>query len=181
MVLGLLLGGCVNKKEKALENCADDLYVNYSTKSFISLYHDRKNPRIIGIAKTYKTARTQEKEAQDKSSKFFNKNYFDDGDGEGLKPIYFTRSITSPEERKSYENAIWAESKKLSDKANKLTKETNDLFLALAKEKASSAYEIFWKAKLIKKIKVNEYYQAYKKCEKDYTESPDAFVLRWND
>ena len=181
IILTLAISGCVNKKETALENCADDLYVNFFEKSMTLVFHDRKNPRIVGIAKTLKTTRIKAKKISDNHTKHTKKNYFYDGDGEGLKIIYDKNKITSPEERKKYENAILAESKKLLDQTIYWRKETAYLQDALNGEKNSSAYEIFWKAKLKRKIKVNQYYQKYKECEKEYTEAPDAFVLRWND
>ena len=167
IILTLAISGCVNKKETALENCADDLYVNYSEKSMVSVYHDRKNLRIVGIAKTLESATTKKNEANKEHAEFSKDNH-----------AYWAKRIPSLQK---YKKAIEAENVKLIDKMIYWKKETTSLQKAIYDERYFSALKIFDKAKLKRKIKVNQYYQKYKECKKEYTEAPDAFVLRWND
>ena len=142
----------------------------------VSVYHDRKDPRIVGITKTLESATTKKNEANKKYAEFTKNNY-----GYGTGVIVDKSKVISREERLNSIKAINAESNKLIDKMIYLKKETAYLQKTLNQEKSYSAEKVFEKAKLERKIKVNEYYQKYKECEKEYTEAPDAFVLRWND
>ena len=179
VVLSLLLTGCFNKKETALENCADDKYANFSEDSMTSVFYDRKNTRIIGLSESLEKAKIKQNEANDKHTKYVKKNY--SFDGAKLNIIYDKNIITSPEELENYKDTINTESLKLLKDSTYWYGEVGYLNKTLNNEKLYSASKIFWEAPLKRKIDVNEYYKSFTECEKEHTEAPDAFVLRWKD
>ena len=179
IVLGLLLTGCVNKKETALENCADDMYANYSEDSMTSVFYDKKSKKIVGLSKALESAAIKKSAASKVYTEFVHKNYLFDG---GILTIIYDRNkITSPEERQNYEKAIKAESEILLKDNTYWVREIAYLDKTLKELKYFSAFKMFMKAPLKRKINVNEYYKKFTACEKEHTEAPDAFVLRWKD
>ena len=179
VVLGLLLTGCFNKKETALENCADDKYANFSEDSMTSVFYDINNTKIINLTKSLESAKIKQNDADNKHTKHVKKNY--SFDGAKLNIIYDKNKITSQEEIQSYKDTIEARSLKLLKDTTYWYGEVGYLTKTLNEEKLYSASKIFWKAKLKRKIDVNEYYKRFTECEKEHTEAPDAFILRWKD
>ena len=177
VVLGLLLTGCFNKKETALENCADDTYANYSKDSMTSVFYDKKSTKIVGLSKALESATIKKSAASKVYTEFVHKNYLFDG---GILTIIYDRNkITSLEERQNYEKAIKAESEEFLKDNMYWLKEIGYLNKTLKEEKYFSASKLFMEALLKRKIKVNEYYKRFTECEKEYSEAPDAFLLRW--
>ena len=79
VVLSLLLTGCFNKKETALENCADDKYANFSEDSMTSVFYDINNTKIINLTKSLESAKIKQNDADNKHTKHVKKNYSFDG------------------------------------------------------------------------------------------------------
>ena len=117
MVLSLLLTGCFNKKETALENCADDKYANFSEDSMTSVFYDINSTKIINLTKSLESAKIKQNDADNKHTKHVKKNY--SFDGAKLNIIYDKNKITSQEEIQSYKDTIEARSLKLFKNYNK--------------------------------------------------------------
>jgi hypothetical protein len=178
IVLGLLLSGCFNKKETALENCADDRYQNFSEDSMTSVFYDRKNTKIINVTKSLESARIKQNEATDKHGAFVKKNYFYEN---AFMRYIYDREYTSLEERQNYENSLDLKKNELIKKSTFWYGEVGYLHKTLKELKYFSAISMFMEAPLKRKINVNEYYIRFTECEKERAEAPDAFVLRWKD
>ena len=179
IVLGLLLTGCFNKKETALENCADERYRNFSTESLASVFYDKKSTKIINLAKSYESAKIKFDMANDKSKAYLIKHFIYNAGR--MKPHLKGLEFTTFGELKIYEKLLESTRKELLNKSKDLYREAAYLDKTLKDEKRYSAIKIFKKAPLKRKIKVNEYYIKYTECEKEHIEAPDTFVLRWND
>jgi hypothetical protein len=179
IVLGLLLTGCINKKETALENCADDRYQNFSEDSLASVFYDRKNTKIINVTKSYESAKIKLDEANDKSKAYLKKHFHYNAGG--LQPHLKGYEFTTAEELGNYKKLLISTRKELLNKSKFWYREAAYLDKTLKELKYFSAIKMFVKAPLKRKINVNEYYIRFTECEKEHTEAPDAFVLRWKD
>ncbi len=179
IVLGLLLTGCVNKKETALENCADDRYQNFSRESMTSVFFDSKNTKVINVTKSYENAKIKLDEANDKSKAYLKKHFHYKAGG--MQPHLKGYKFTTAEELGNYTKLLIAKRKKLLIKSKFWQREVAYLGGTLKELKYFSSIKMFNKAPLKRKIKVNEYYIKLTECEKEHTEAPDTFVLRWND
>jgi len=179
IVLGLLLTGCVNKKETALENCADDRYQNFSVESMMSVFFDSKNTKIINVTKSYEKAKIKFDEANGKSKAYLIKHFHYKAGG--MQPHLKGYKFTTAEELGNYTKLLISTRKELLNKSKVWYREAAYLDKTLKELKYFSAIKMFKKAPLKRKIKVNEYYIKYTECEKEHIEAPDTFVLRWND
>ena len=183
VILGLLLTGCFNKKETALENCADDRYANYSKDSLASVFYDTKNAKIISLFKSLEITKTKHNEASNKHTKYLINNYY--FDGKYILVEYDKRALgtdnMNPDELQSYKKAIEEGSLKLSNVTAHWYEEIGYLTKKLNEEKLYSSSKMFKEASFIKKINVNEYFSKYIECEKEHSEAADAFILRWKE
>ena len=179
ITISLLLTGCFNKKETALENCADDRYQNFSEDSMTSVFYDREDIKIINVTKSYESAKIKSDKASDKSNAYLKKHF--QYNYSGMQPHLKGYKFTTAEELKNYKKLLISTRKELLEKSKFLYKEAAYLDKTLKELKYFSAISMFMKAPLKRKINVNEYYIRFTECEKEHAEAPDAFVLRWKD
>ena len=179
IIFGSLLTGCFNKKETALENCADDKYQNFSEDSMASVFYDSKDIKIINVTKSYESAKIKFDEANDKSEAYLKNNFHYTAGG--MQPNFRGYEFTTAEELENHKKLLISTRKELLEKSKFLYKEAAYLDKTLKELKYFSAIKMFMKAPLKRKINVNEYYIRFTECEKEHTEAPDAFVLRWKE
>lgn len=179
ITISLLLTGCFNKKEAALENCADDRYQNFSEDSMASVFYDREDIKIINVTKSYESAKIKFDEANNKRLAYLKKHFHYNAGG--MQPHLKGYEFTTAEELGNYKKLLISTRKELLKKRKFWYREVAYLNKTLKELKYFSAISMFMKAPLKRKINVNEYYIRFTECEKEHTEAPDAFVLRWKD
>ena len=188
LVLVLFITGCSNKKESALENCADNNFLE-KKKYQKYLVEDEEG---TGLFSTYASLENEWKKIDKKGDKYWdelkkhekekgyttdktlnklNRKWHSDKTDENwmnLKNYEAEIGYASDEERKRL-NDLWYSSRKQRDKKREEIKE----YLKIKSK------EILSEIKFDNKININSYYEIYKKCEIELEQTSTAFLKRW--
>ena len=153
LFLGLLLVSCSqNKKDTALENCADDGFINHKDLSF-----DEKYSSYVGMVvsnwgkdkignKRLKQSKDLHKKINSAQKKFKA--------GEVLPKIMTDRWEKGRQRARNFESSAYYHF-------------------------GVAAYIIVPKTNIKKKVKNEEYANYLTACEKLYNETPNSFVIKW--
>ena len=150
VVLGLLLVGCSNKKEVALENCADAKLIDSKDESF-----DKSMGSGVGM---------------------IVRNWGKDKTGEEYLKRGGSLNKKLSEDIESHNGKV---SKKLSQTWADRRANAKKWIIAGYDQYGLVAYKIVPKTSLKKKTKWETYANLLIDCEKLYNETPDSFVLKW--
>jgi hypothetical protein len=178
IVLGFFLNGCSNKKETSIENCADENYVYDHSDSMTRIFYDINDKKIQAYGKTLDDSIKKQNYEMRQYRNWLNKNY---KDGSMLKDITYPEEINTPAKKGIYKERIKIEKEKFLE--NIRWHQSNVAYISkqLKGLKNYSASKRFLKAPLKKKIIDELYYNQYVACEKEYSEAPGAFEMKWKD
>ena len=173
-----MITGCSSKKETSIENCADENYVYDNSDSMTRIYYDINDKKIQGHSKGLEESIKKKENYSRQFTKWIKKNY--NGTPEP-KNIIYPEELKTESERETYKNKIQNESKKFVEMT--LWHASNVTYMSknLKELKNYSASKRFWKAPLKKKIIDELYYNQYVACEKEYSEAPGAFEMKWKE
>ena len=189
-LLCLLLFSCSNNKESALENCADTNYLEkkkyqkYLVEDkegsglFIAGSYGSLKKELIEIKKEYKEYRDELKKYEnekgysaDKTLNRLNRKWHSDKTDENwtnLKNYEAEIGYASDEERKRLSDLWYSKVIQENNKTEEIKK-----YLKIKSQ------EILSEMKFDNKIKMDPYYDIYKKCEIELKQTSTAFLKRW--
>ena len=178
--LSYLLFSCSNKKELALQNCSDNIYVQSYPED------------ILKDDVAYQILDKDRLELFKKRNKYWGelgehekrKGYSSDPKLRQLKQKWIKDKIDENwRELKNYQKEIGydddEERKRLSDMWLSSRKELDKKYTELNEYKTAKSKEIFIIIKFDSKIRINNYYKIYQNCERELKITPTAFLKKW--
>lgn len=178
--LACLLLSCSNKKEKALENCSDSIFVQSYPEDIL------KDDRAYQILE-------KEKEELNKSRKIYwndlQKHKKEKGYSSDLKLSKLIKKWSRDKtdenwkELKIYQKEIGYDNDeeriRLTNIWYSSERELDKKYIELKEYKAVKSKKIFKIVKFDNKISINNYYKIYKECETELAKTPTAFLKKW--
>ncbi len=184
--LCILLFSCSNKKETALENCADNNFLEKKKnqkylvedkegKFFLASLErelikiDKKGDKYWDELKKYENEKGY---STDKTLNNLKYKWHSDKTDENWKnlKIYEGQIGYADDEERKRLNDLWYSSRRQKD--NKIAE--------IKKYLETKSKEILKEIKFDNKININLYYEIYKKCEIELEQTSTAFLKRWS-
>ena len=164
---------CSNQKDTAIENCADNNYMEEHEAEFVNKFFDKNDEQIINLQSAISNTKIKQIENKKKIDQFLLNL---DINQKKLMKATFGKLTDNQKEKK----------RKLLTNYNKLLDAEISLEKALIEQegiiyysKSRTAWKEFEKTKLKSKINLSKYYNEYVKCEKEHMQSPSAFEMKW--
>ena len=168
---------CSNQKDAAIENCADDRYIDKNKTHFRNIFHDDTDEIIINYQKGVLETTGRLANANKKMEEFMEnltKN-------NQLELFFLTKEEDLIDDLKAERQVLLDTNKKIANEQLFLKKTLHEQKEIIKSRKGTTAWKNFEKASLKSKIDLNPYYDEYVKCETEYSKSPKAFEMKWKD